>query len=139
MSETTQKMLGYWRTALGYGRGVMRHWRGNYPVWQAFWFNYLSVSTCLLLIQTWCLIIALYFGYPHFTNLLLGCVVLQSCVWIWALVGAYRAATRDVGGFVSAMRRISAKTFLIINLLAALAGLIVVAFLYHEIVTSFHL
>lgn len=131
MREALQTILDYWR-------GVMRHWRGNYPVGQAFWFNYLTVSTALLLIEVWCLIIAMYFGYAHFKNLLIGCAVLQSCVWIWAVVGAYRAAANDMGGWVSALRRVSTKTFLVVNILAALACVGAGAFLYHELVTTFH-
>lgn len=138
MNDTMERLRGGWHTVVDLWRAGMRHWRGEYPVGQAFWFNYLAVSTCLLLIEVWCLIIAWYVGYADWRDLLIGCVVVQVCVWIWGIVGAYRAAVQDVGGFIRALRRMSAKTFLVINILAALAGGVIVGYLYHTIVTSFH-
>lgn len=139
MSDTTQGAVGqYWDTAVRYWRRIVHHWRGRYPLSQSFWFNYLSVSTCLLLMIIWCLILALLFDYPYFDRLLIACASLQSSVWIWALVGTFRSARNDVGGIASSLRRFAANTFLIMNILSAIGCAAIATVVYLEITGGLH-
>jgi hypothetical protein len=94
MSDTTQGVVGhYWDTVVRYWCRIVHHWRGHYPLSQSFWFNYLSVSTCLLLMMIWCLILALLFDYRYFDRLLIACAAVQSSVWSghWSAHFARRA------------------------------------------------
>jgi hypothetical protein len=139
MSETTQDNPdNHWPTMATYWHAIVHHWRGHYPVWQSFWFNYLSVSTCLLLVIIWCLILALLFDFPHFDHLVTACAVVQSGVWIWALVGTFRAARNDVGGIASSLRKIATNTFLVINILGAFGCAAIATVVYIEIAGRLH-
>lgn len=97
------------------GRLIVRHWRGEYTVERSFLLHYVLFLPILLACLFQCV------AWTEFRSEFITCaVVIQSCAWIWALIGVFRSSMVERGSEITGSIIV---IFLMVNILAAMAAL----------------
>ncbi len=75
---------------------LVRHWRGELPLWVAFWLNWLVIAAATTSVLRTLVGEMLIGGYPVRSIAIAGISVSAGVllVWLWSVVGVWRSASR---------------------------------------------
>jgi len=92
---------------------VVRHWRGDEPLGEAFWRNGLGLGLLLALIEMFVTVpLAGSGSIQLFRAILIGVLLVNGAFAVWASVGIWRSADRH---WISPATAIAAKVVVIIS------------------------
>ncbi|HEV7775404.1 MAG TPA: ATP-dependent Clp protease proteolytic subunit [Luteibacter sp.] len=98
------------------GNYLLRHWRGELPLWQAYWINLGAVGALLRVLDAPLLQFLIGVQRPMSRILLLLVIGLfLGLMLVWQMVGVWRSASRRDDGWA-----VLAKVIVVVNILAAL-------------------